>query len=167
MNILTLDFETYFDGDYSLSKMTTEAYVRDQRFTAHGVGLLLDGGAIWLAEPHRDALAGFVDWGDTTALCHHAAFDGLILSHCYGITPARWLDTYSMAQFLFGPEQSKSLGALAHRFGLPEKTVPYDKVKGVHYRDMPEDIQRELAEGCLHDCQLTFSIFNKMMTGDY
>lgn len=29
MDIVTIDMETYYDRDYSLSKMTTEAYVRD------------------------------------------------------------------------------------------------------------------------------------------
>ena len=32
MDVYTLDFETYYDQEYSLSKMTTEAYVRDPRF---------------------------------------------------------------------------------------------------------------------------------------
>src|SRR5271166_6595600 len=138
MNILTLDFETYFDDDYSLSKMTTEAYIRDPRFEAHGVGLRWpDGQLMWIDHPQRgkDGWGETVDWDNTAVLCHHANFDGLILSHHFGIIPTRWFDTYSMAQFLFGPEQSKSLGALARRFGLADKSVPYDKVKGVHYAD--------------------------------
>ena len=32
MKILTIDFETYYDREYSLSKLTTEEYVRDDRF---------------------------------------------------------------------------------------------------------------------------------------
>src|SRR5271166_1607386 len=154
MNILTLDFETYFDDDYSLSKMTTESYIRDPRFEAHGVGLRgsVSGETMWIARPERKTLQEFCEWDNYTVLCHHAAFDGLILSHHYGIIPGRWLDTYSMAQFLFGAEQSKSLGALATRFGLAPKSVPYDKVKGLHYADMDRETQRELADGCLHDC---------------
>jgi len=164
VNILTIDFETFFTEDYSLSKQTTESYVRDPRFEAHGVGLREpDGRLLWIARPELSD----IDWENSAVLCHHAAFDGLILSHHYGIIPRRWLDTYSMAQFLFGPEQSKSLGALARRFGLADKSVPYDKVKGLHYADMDRETQRELADGCLHDCELTYSIFTKMMSGDY
>ena len=37
MDIVTIDFETYYDRDYSLRKMTTEAYVRDERFEVLGV----------------------------------------------------------------------------------------------------------------------------------
>ena len=39
MNILTLDFETYFDDEYTLKKLTTEHYVRDARFEALGCGV--------------------------------------------------------------------------------------------------------------------------------
>lgn len=39
MQLVTVDFETYYDKDYSLSKMTTEAYIRDPRFQIIGVGV--------------------------------------------------------------------------------------------------------------------------------
>jgi DNA polymerase len=39
MDIVTIDFETYYDKEFSLSKMTTEAYVRDPRFEVIGVGI--------------------------------------------------------------------------------------------------------------------------------
>ena len=32
MDVITVDFESFYDKDYSLSKMTTEAYVNDKRF---------------------------------------------------------------------------------------------------------------------------------------
>jgi DNA polymerase len=39
MDIVTIDFETYYDTDYSLSKMTNEAYIRDPRFEVVGVSV--------------------------------------------------------------------------------------------------------------------------------
>ena len=38
MRIITIDFETYYSREYSLSKMTTESYIRDPRFEVIGVG---------------------------------------------------------------------------------------------------------------------------------
>ena len=32
MNLITLDFETYYDKKYSLGKMTMESYIRDPQF---------------------------------------------------------------------------------------------------------------------------------------
>jgi DNA polymerase len=167
MNIITLDFETFFSDDYTLSKMTTEAYVRDPRFEAHVCGFYMPNTIErFIDKANLPYFLSTFDWSDTAILCHHAAFDGLILSHHYGIKPARWLDTYSMAAYLF-PNAPKSLEALAQRFGLSAKTVPYDKVKGKHWAEMDAETQRELAEGCLHDCELTYTIFQKMMRGDY
>ena len=39
MDIYTLDFETYYDQQYSLSKLTTEEYVRDERFEVVGLAI--------------------------------------------------------------------------------------------------------------------------------
>ena len=36
MDIVTIDFETYFSTDYSLTKQTTESYIRDPRFEIVG-----------------------------------------------------------------------------------------------------------------------------------
>jgi hypothetical protein len=46
--ILTIDFETYYDREFSLSKMTTEEYVRDDRFEVIGVAVKVDDGeTVW------------------------------------------------------------------------------------------------------------------------
>ena len=39
MDLITLDFETFYDKETSLRKMTTEAYVRDPNFEVIGVGI--------------------------------------------------------------------------------------------------------------------------------
>ena len=36
--LITIDFETYYDKEYSLSKLTTEEYIRDKKFEVIGVG---------------------------------------------------------------------------------------------------------------------------------
>ena len=105
MNIITLNVETYFADDYTLSKMTTEEYVRDPRFETHVVGMRLNSSApisdtAWFTHAQFLELAPRYDWANSALLCHHAHFDGLILSHHYGIKPAYYLDTLSMARLL-------------------------------------------------------------------
>ena len=39
MSLITIDFETYYDQEYSLSKMTTEDYVRDSMFEVIGLAI--------------------------------------------------------------------------------------------------------------------------------
>lgn len=43
MNILTIDFETFYAKDFSLSKLTTEEYIRDPRFEVIGVAVKREG----------------------------------------------------------------------------------------------------------------------------
>ncbi len=164
MDVVTIDFETYFDQDYSLNKMTTESYVRDPRFEVHGVGISLNGGrAEWWAKG-RDGFSS-VDWSATACLAHHAQFDGLILSHHYGIKPAMWFDTLSMARAVLGPHIPKGLGALAEHFGLGAKNVPYDLFKGKHWGALDARTQQAVAVGCCHDVELTWHLFCLLSQG--
>lgn len=166
MNILPLDFETYFDDDYTLKKLTTEHYVRDARFEALGCGVRLpDGQLEWL---HGEDWLAFVadwDWSNTAVLMHHAHFDGLILSHHYGIRPKFILDTLSMARLQLGNHLSVALGSLAAHYGLASKTVPYDRMRGRRWADMDADLRATLASGCLHDVALTWDIFQRLGAG--
>lgn len=172
MNIITLDFETYFDNDYSSSKLSTEEYVRDPRFEVHGVGVLENGkkGFFTNRPTMSDPLYGneiqeFFDrikWEETAVLCHHAHFDGLILSHHYGIKPAFWLDTLSMARMVHGNHISASLQSLSSLYGLTGKHVPYDLFKGRHWSELDDTVQSQLSLGCLHDVELCWRLFNRM-----
>ena len=164
MNILVLDFETYFDHEFTLSKLTTEAYIRDPRFEAHLLGWYnpATGARGYVEHEHIKEWMVSVGWEHTAVLCHHAQFDGLILSHVYGVKPMAWLDTLSMARLLVGNHVSASLKSLTERFDLPEKTVPYGKFRGVRWRDIPPGLRQELGEACVHDCVLTWEIFQKL-----
>lgn len=160
MNIITLDFETYFDDEYSLKKMTTEAYVRDPRFEVLGVAVRTSNGLTqwWGGLPP-------IDWDNTAVLCHHAQFDGLILSHHYGVKPRAWLDTLSMARLRLGNHLSVSLASLAAHFDLAAKNVPYDLFKGRHWSELPDHTRRLVADGACHDVDLTWDIFGRLAQG--
>jgi DNA polymerase len=172
MNIVTLDFETFFSADYTLSNMTTEEYVRDPRFEVHGCGVKMSDGetAQWYPAPQligqkpsdRGGLWDAIDWSNTAVLCHHAHFDGLILSHHYSIKPAFYLDTLSMARLLFGNHIKKSLEALAELFQLGAKQIPYDLFKGKHWHELTPQVQRQVADGCCQDVDLTWHLFQKL-----
>ena len=55
MDLITVDFETYYDKDYSLRKMTTESYIRDPRFEVIGVGVKVNNqDTEWASGTHED-----------------------------------------------------------------------------------------------------------------
>jgi DNA polymerase len=95
-------------------------------------------------------------------LCHHAHFDGLILSHHYGIKPRMWLDTMAMGRLLLGTHVSVSLDSLTRIFNLPAKTVPYKEMEGQQWEGMSVDLRQRIAQGAIHDVQLTWDIFCRL-----
>ena len=160
MNYLVLDFETSFAADYTLRTMTTEAYVRDPRFQALLLGVVTDMGVKkWIGHEDIPDYLADIDWKNTCVIAHHAQFDGLILAHHYGVTPAQWVCTMSMARMALGPNQSVALAALSKRYGFPEKTVPYDLFKGRRWEHMDPVLRNALGEGCIHDCELTAQLY--------
>ena len=58
MDLITLDFETYYDKDFSLRKLTTEEYIRDSRFQVVGVGVKVNNGPTEWASGTHDELQG-------------------------------------------------------------------------------------------------------------
>ena len=81
--LITIDFETYYDKEYSLSKLTTEEYIRDKKFEVIGVGLKVnDEETEWFSggrEETKEWLSQF-DWDNAFVLAHNNMFDGAILS---------------------------------------------------------------------------------------
>ena len=167
MNFWTLDFETYFDNDYTLKKLTTEAYIRDERFEALGLAAIKGEEKHWIEHPDIPDFLETIDWSSAIVLIHHAQFDGLILSHHYGKKPRGFLDTLSMARAKLGLHLSVSLDALSKYFGMQPKSVPYDEFKGKHYQDLLQDgdLKRRLGAGALHDASLTRDIFRRLVDG--
>ncbi len=69
--LLTIDFETYYDKDYSLSKLTTEEYIRSDLFEVIGVAVKENGGDVkWFSGTHQDVKdwLGQFDWASSLVL---------------------------------------------------------------------------------------------------
>ena len=168
MKIITLDFETFYSTEFSLTKVTTEEYVRSPEFEVIGVAVQEDDGApVWFsgdAEAMHQFLAQY-DWGNSLALAHNAAFDGAILNWVFGLRPKGWLDTLSMGRALHGTEVGGSLKVLAEHYGLGEKGTEVENAKGLHRIDFsPEQLAR-YGEYCKNDVALTWELFGHMSAG--
>ncbi len=165
--IITVDFETRWDSkDYTLSKMTTEEYIRDLRFKAFGCCFHeygSDDPIVWVGERDLRAYVAGVDWSRTAVLAHNAQFDVSILCWRYGITPAFIFDTLSMARALRGVEVGNSLAKLAGDFGLPEKGRAVHSTNGLS--ELGPEIESELADYCKHDVVLCEAIFERLIQG--
>lgn len=163
MQFITIDFETYYSREFSLSKVTTEEYVRSDQFEIIGVGVKVnDEQPQWfsgtLAET-KEFLLGF-DWGESIAVAHNAPFDAAILSWRLGIRPYMWIDTLAIARAVDGLEQGNSLKKLAERYGLGVKGTEVLDALGKHRKDFLVEDLEQYGEYCKNDVELTFKLLN-------
>ena len=169
--LLVVDFETRWDRtDYTLSKMTTEEYIRDDKFKAFGIGWKEygDDKSHWVTHENLPQWVESVDWSRTAVLAHNAQFDVAILSWVYGAHPIFIFDSLSMARALRGVEVGNSLAKLAEYYELPPKGQAVYSTDGLE--ELPLNIEEELATYCLHDvflCEAIFNNLNEEITGGY
>jgi DNA polymerase I-like protein with 3'-5' exonuclease and polymerase domains len=165
MNIITLDFETFYDRTFSLSKLTTEEYIRNELFETIGVGVKVnDGETQWFSGPKRETKA-FLDqfpWDQSVAVAHNAMFDMAILNWHFDIRPKRIADTLSMLRAIDGPDAGNSLAKAAERYGLGAKGDEVVNALGKGRLDFtPEELAR-YGQYCINDVELTYELFKRI-----
>jgi len=165
MDLITVDFETYYDKKFSLSKMTTEEYVRDPQFEVIGVGIKVNNGPTeWASGTHEqinEYLHTF-DWADAMVLAHNTIFDGAILSWLFDIHPRVWADTLCIARALHGVEVSGSLKALVERYDIGAKGTEVLNALGKRRVDFTEEELSRYGDYCINDVELTYKLFGLM-----
>lgn len=96
---LWLDYETYYDNEYSLSKMTRTMYLNDPRFKAHGCSFALDDSdPFWVTGSDLPAFFKDVAPYVTSMCCHNGLFDHGITAKFYMPQRVELHDTMSMSQ---------------------------------------------------------------------
>jgi len=165
MDLITIDFETFYSQDFSLSKMTTEAYVRDPRFEVIGVAVKVNNGCTeWASGTHeqlKDYFSGFA-WEDSMVLAHNTMFDGAILSWLFDIHPRVWADTLCIGRAVHGVEVGGSLKALAERYQIGVKGTEVLDAKGKRRVDFTDEELDKYGDYCINDVELTYKLFGIM-----
>ena len=165
MDLITIDFETFYSQDFSLSKMTTEAYVRDPRFEVIGVSVKVNNGRTeWASGTHeqlKNYFSGFA-WEDSMVLAHNTMFDGAILSWLFDIHPRVWADTLCIGRAVHGVEVGGSLKALAERYQIGVKGTEVLDAKGKRRVDFTDEELDKYGDYCINDVELTYKLFGIM-----
>lgn len=164
MQTCVIDFESFYSNIYSLSKMTTEEYVRAPLFETIGFAAKFGNHPTdWVRGDQAESALAKIDWSDKMVICQHTAFDGAILGWRYGIKPAAWIDIMGMSRALFPHEKSHSLAAQAQRAGIGAKGDEVIKALGKRLVDFtPEELER-YGHYCINDVELTYALFNRYM----
>jgi DNA polymerase len=170
MNLITIDFETYYDQKYSLTKISTEEYVRHDRYETIGFAYKInDERCVWVTgtNEHIQKVLDTLPWDDSLVLAHNTMFDGAILSWRYGVKPKGWLDTMSMGRALHGVDQSVSLASMAVRYAVGEKGTEVMNAVGVGREFFSPDALAKYGAYCRNDVELTYNIFQHMMLSGF
>lgn len=163
--IVTGDFETYYDNEYSLNKISETDYILSPLFQTIMLSLKLGDGPITthIGDQNIRAALATIDWENVAFLSHNARFDGSILGWRYGCYPRLYLDTFSMARAMTHAQTgSSSLKSIAEFFQLPAKGDYVVNAKGrrlEHFVNDPTELALYM-DYCQHDTQLCYEIFN-------
>lgn len=169
MQYLTLDFETYYDKDYSLSKkgMTTQDYIMSPKFEVLMASVKWGDGETQVVEaPDLPAFFASVDWAQTAVVNHNSVFDLSILWWRYGYRPALAVDTMSLAQCLGVPllTGSASLAKCVQLlqeagYELPSKGGEVVNALGKHRKDFTPAQWEAYKQYCKTDADITWFLF--------
>jgi DNA polymerase len=166
VKVIGLDFETYYSKTFSLTKLTTEEYIRSPEFETIGVSVCEQGNApSWFTGTKADTKAFLDSWelDKHMVVAHNAMFDMAILNWQFGISPKAIVDTLSMARAIHGTEVGGSLAKLADHYGIGQKGDEVFKMEGKRRIDIsPADIDA-YGEYCKNDVVLTLALFEKMV----
>lgn len=167
MNYLTLDFETYYDKEINLKKMTTQAYVMHPQMEVLMVSAKFNEDPVQIIDGEQiPAFFATVDWSNTAVIAHNAVFDGSILYWRYGVRPAMLIDTMSMAQALGVPTiaGSASLATCIRLlqeagYAVPPKGTEVLDALGKRRADFTPQQWAAYREYCKNDTDITWFLF--------
>lgn len=122
MKLITLDWETYYDKEYSLSRLSTEDYVNDRRFEHMMVGIKIGNTPAFAHSGDKKSTREFLydhRVHECALLCQNTMFDQLINEVHFGIRPPILMDTMAMAQAKLKPYiRSMSLASILKHLTL-------------------------------------------------
>jgi hypothetical protein len=170
IEVIVLDWETYFDADFTLKKMSTVEYVMDPRFEVTGLGYQILG----VTAPrfaHPEDIGGVLDayrgwWGDdlegVTVVGQRLQFDCLVLRERYGITPKYTVDIIDLSRHLDARDRH-NLEHLAKKYHAPRPKGDTDQFKGLQWKDMSAAQRQALKTYCLGDIEIEEYLFKLLL----
>ena len=161
MQKIYLDFETYYDVQLSLTKMSTVQYVNHPDFKVWGVGIKVDESETeWYNEEETPEILSQIDWNDCSLICHNTLFDAYILTQYFGHKPAFYYDTASMSRGLYPNMSARLKDCATRQFPNDVSMRKGDELvnaKGV--RDLDPDLDAQIGSYCIQDVDLTYALF--------
>ncbi len=164
-NTITIDWESFYSKEFSLSKITTQQYVLSEFFEAIGVGIKLNGDPVQWCSDTPDGIALWLrqfPWDTSTVIAHNAIFDAAILEWQFNIHPARYHCTMQASRPLYvpwTPNGKMSLAAVADYLNLPPKGDEVVRAIGMRRCDFTPEALAAYGRYCKTDTELCYMIY--------
>jgi hypothetical protein len=167
--MISLDFETHYDKDISLTNLSPEAYIK----------ALMDLGKVPYLVSIVSPTATFVDslgkvpwtsfYGDSAIVCcHNSRFDKAVFKACAekGLVPKEWLTkkwicTADLAVYNSAPRNLQ--GAAKYLLGVEVSKDLRKSMKGVDWSSLSPEKQEEMRQYCLQDAKLCYQLAEKYL----
>lgn len=155
MTCIYLDFETFYDKDYTLKKLSTEAYVRDPRFEAQLLGVAIDDGPVMMVPGPQIAEALRLlnlNSPGTFTFIQNAKFDGFIITQHYNVPLANPLCTRAMSRWTgLSRLTRESLEAQCEFLGTGKKGGFIASMMGRRASDLSPEEYQDYVNYCTQD----------------
>lgn len=166
MRVITVDLETYWDADHTLSKMSPIAYCMSPKTQIISLGLKADHypTEVTFGEAAIKALCAKIDWSNTMVIAHNmSGFDAMILAWRLGIKPKMWGCTLSMARPIHAKTSGLSLSKLVEYYGIGVKDqTALVQTKGKRLEDFTQDELDAMREYNRQDVEQCYALFQKL-----
>ena len=163
--LVTLDFETYYDKDCNLRKLTTTEYVAYPSFKVWGVGIKINNKKTrWYGEKKAALALEKINWANVSLVCHNTRFDAYILSQIFGHRPRYYYDTMSMSRAVF-QDESASLAELSIRLFPKDSSLRKgeDLIQAKGIETLDKEMDTIIGDYCIQDVELTKLCFDELI----
>jgi hypothetical protein len=166
MRVITIDFETYWDPEHTLTKMSPMAYVMSPKTEIICAAIKVGAGEtqVFFGESEvRQAFAG-IDWGTSMVVAHNmSGFDAMILAWRFGVRPKMWACTLAMARPLHSKTTGNSLAKLVahYRLGVKNQAVLM-QTKGKNLKDFTRAELADMRRYNQEDTDQCYALFNEL-----
>lgn len=169
MDFFTVDFETYWGKDYTLTKMTTEDYVTDPRFQIIGVSVKKNNETpVWIHGSFKEVFKQMYYTGAFSAgawLAHNGYFDFLVSAVHFKFIPKFMFDTRLMGQAVLRPfMRSVSLASCLKHLNLGlDKGDTVMKMMDRRYESLSKRELKEYGAYSCNDAEAEYRLFRHLL----
>jgi len=170
---ITIDFESYVSGDYSLAKLSTLEYILHPQWEVLGVALFefeqpfIEPHAVYIQQPDIAVRLKRLqeEYGDNfdkvTVIVQNSFFDCAVLKYHYNINPKYVVDMKWLANH-FDARASSALKNLAKRYKCSTLKGNTKQFFNKHFTEID---QGEIADYSCNDANIETELFMKLLPG--